>query len=278
MNGFNRGYVKFVERFANNAELQFTLREMRDVFTRPGVWMGVVATVAVLVASGPAGTLNNYNAAERLTYWGLTVIVTFPTGWLFAAWTERSARRRGVSVWLAKPAGALVATMPVAAEVLLLTNLFNGQPLTDMDGVLPLAGLCLVVTLAITMTYAGGMTNGEQADDGAAEDGAAPAPPPFFKRLPRSLGTDLVSLQAQDHYVEVTTAAGRHLILMRLADAEAELDGYPGMRVHRSWWVARAAIDEMRNENGRPVLTLGDGTLVPVSRDRRAGVKAWLEE
>ena len=93
-----------------------------------------------------------------------------------------------------------------------------------------------------------------------------------------ALGTDLVSLQAQDHYVEVTTATGRHLILMRLGDAEAELDGYPGMRVHRSWWVARAAIEEMRNENGRPVLALGDGTRVPVSRDRRAGVKAWLEE
>ena len=65
---------------------------------------------------------------------------------------------------------------------------------------------------------------------------------------------------------------------MRLGDAIEKLDGLPGERVHRSWWVAREAVGAVRVNGRRLSLTLTNGLEVPVSREastrlRRAG---WL--
>jgi DNA-binding LytR/AlgR family response regulator len=70
----------------------------------------------------------------------------------------------------------------------------------------------------------------------------------------------------QDHYVEVHTERGMHLVLMRLSDAIDEAEGIPGLKVHRSHWVALEAVAEARREGGRVVLRLRDGASVPVSR------------
>jgi hypothetical protein len=96
---------------------------------------------------------------------------------------------------------------------------------------------------------------------------SAPAPPKFLERLPLKLrGADLWAVEAEDHYLRLHTSKGQDLILMRLADAVAELDGLEGAQVHRSWWVARDAIAEAERGDGRATLTLKDGSQVPVSR------------
>lgn len=53
---------------------------------------------------------------------------------------------------------------------------------------------------------------------------------------------------------------------MRLSDAVAELEGLEGAQTHRSWWVAKAAVTEIRRGDGRARLTLKNGVTVPVSR------------
>jgi DNA-binding LytR/AlgR family response regulator len=71
----------------------------------------------------------------------------------------------------------------------------------------------------------------------------------------------------------VVTSLGSELILMRLSDAERELAGVDGLRVHRSWWVSRKGIAESRREGGKIVLTLKSGDEVPVSRSYQDAVK-----
>lgn len=89
----------------------------------------------------------------------------------------------------------------------------------------------------------------------------------FLERLPLRLrGADLWAVEAEDHYLRLHTSRGQDLILMRLADAVAELDGLEGAQVHRSWWVARAALTDVKLGDGRATLTLKDGAQVPVSR------------
>ncbi|PLR27777.1 hypothetical protein SGCZBJ_05320 [Caulobacter zeae] len=98
---------------------------------------------------------------------------------------------------------------------------------------------------------------------------AAPeAPPPrFLDRLPARLrGATLYAVEAQDHYLRLHTSRGEDLILMRLSDAIAELEGIEGAQTHRSWWVARAAVVDARRGDGRAVLTLAGGAEAPVSR------------
>jgi DNA-binding LytR/AlgR family response regulator len=104
-------------------------------------------------------------------------------------------------------------------------------------------------------------------------------PPRFLERLPARLrAATILAVEAQDHYLQVHTNAGRELILMRLSDAVAELEGLEGAQVHRSWWVARAAVAEARREERRAILTLKDGSEVPVSRAYVVALKemGWL--
>ncbi len=101
----------------------------------------------------------------------------------------------------------------------------------------------------------------------AADAGPAPAHPRLDARLPAHLrGAALIAVSAEDHYLRVRTDRGDALILMRLADALAELEGVEGARTHRSWWVARAAIRDARRGEGRGTLTLTGGIEAPVSR------------
>lgn len=95
----------------------------------------------------------------------------------------------------------------------------------------------------------------------------APGPPKFLERLPLKLrGAEVWAVEAEDHYLRLHTSKGQDLILMRLSDAIAELDGIEGAQVHRSWWVARDAIADAVRGDGRATLTLKDGSEVPVSR------------
>ena len=118
--------------------------------------------------------------------------------------------------------------------------------------------------------------------DAAAAAATGPAPAPaqpvrFLERLPAGLkGAELWAVQAEDHYVRLHTSKGSALILLRLADAAAELDGMEGARVHRSWWVARLAVAGTARRGAQTMLKLPNGVEAPVSRSqvaqlRRAG-------
>jgi hypothetical protein len=108
---------------------------------------------------------------------------------------------------------------------------------------------------------------------------AAVAPVKFLERLPLKLrGADIWAVEAEDHYLRLHTSKGQDLILLRLADAIAELDGIEGAQVHRSWWVAREAITDAQKGDGRATLTLKDGAEVPVSRTYAGQLreKRWI--
>ena len=62
---------------------------------------------------------------------------------------------------------------------------------------------------------------------GSSATGAAPAK--FLDRIPLKLrGGELYAVQAEDHYLRLHTSKGSDLILLRLADAVAELEGIEG--------------------------------------------------
>jgi len=89
---------------------------------------------------------------------------------------------------------------------------------------------------------------------------------PFLDRLPANLGRDLLCLAMEDHYVRAHTRTGSTLILMRLRDAVAELEGCAGRQVHRSYWVAEGAIQRSERRGDSVRLHLTNGLVVPVSR------------
>jgi DNA-binding LytR/AlgR family response regulator len=99
--------------------------------------------------------------------------------------------------------------------------------------------------------------------------------PAFLRRIPARLaGGELYALEAEDHYLRVHTSRGDDLVLMRFSDALLELAGLDGLRVHRSWWVARIGVQKIQREGSRMIIHLRDGHVVPVSRTNYGALRA----
>ena len=106
---------------------------------------------------------------------------------------------------------------------------------------------------------------------------AVPDTPRFTDRLPMGFGP-LLALKGEDHYVRAIGETRDELLLLRLRDAMAELGDAEGQSVHRSWWVARAAVASVQREGRNATLILSNGTEVPVARDAVAQLRkaGWL--
>ena len=94
--------------------------------------------------------------------------------------------------------------------------------------------------------------------------------------LPIAKRGKLICLQMDDHYLNISTDKGEHLLLMRFKDALAKLENYDGFQTHRSWWVAKEAVLDTKKDGRKLILILQNGTEVPVSQTYLANVKAVL--
>jgi DNA-binding LytR/AlgR family response regulator len=182
--------------------------------------------------------------------------------------------------------GCLVATVPMTVVVWLVSALPPPLEVPRLEDWMTTYGYVLAIGAVVTMVF-----YLVQAKPGAAQAAAPPltAPPlaesvaatepvpkapRLFSRLPAALGTDLLALEMEDHYLRVHTALGSDLILLRMRDAVAELDGLAGSQVHRSWWVARAAV-KLAERDGRNLrLVLRGGLSAPVARNMVPVLKA----
>jgi len=101
---------------------------------------------------------------------------------------------------------------------------------------------------------------------------------PLIDQLPAELGSDIIALEMEDHYVRVHTALGSHLVLMRLRDAMAYVSEIDGRQVHRSWWAARLAVEDVKREGRNVRLVLSGGLEAPVSRAQVSELKeaGWI--
>lgn len=85
-------------------------------------------------------------------------------------------------------------------------------------------------------------------------------------------------LKAEEHYVSLNLRDGTSQLLRgRLADAIAQLPDDLGLQVHRSHWVAKAALAELDRKRDGWRLRLLNGADIPVARNRQTEVRAWYE-
>jgi hypothetical protein len=218
----------------------------------------VAACVAVALVIALSGAARDLEDAIR---WcvdsaiGAAIGLAAARWWVPQAWFHEKlwAAALMIAVSVATP-----LTVVILAEIVVLRHV--PLSLSLVEDVLPSAfGSSLVMTaLAFLVRRPPTQTHAARA--------SAP-PPKFLARLPAKLqGADIFAVEAEDHYLRLHTSLGQDLILMRLADAIAELEGLEGAQTHRSWWVAKAAVADVERGDGRATLTLKDGAEVPVSR------------
>ncbi len=229
---------------------------------------------AVLAASGGFGT-GAMRIVPRLAYWLAMFLVGTGFGRLAARrlvprpWL---ATRRWAAIGLISLAvGAPMTLVVAASQSLLNEQTFNPALLLQVFPSTFGVGLGMTVLAFMVLPRPPGTTH-------TAPPGAPP--PRFLARLPpRLAGASLWAVEAQDHYLRLHTSRGEDLILFRLADAVAELEGVEGARTHRSWWVARDAVVSVERADGRASLTLIGGQTAPVSRAYLKGLRdaGWFD-
>ncbi|MBV7258195.1 LytTR family transcriptional regulator DNA-binding domain-containing protein [Erythrobacter sp. WH158] len=101
---------------------------------------------------------------------------------------------------------------------------------------------------------------------------------PLIAQLPAELGSDIIALEMEDHYVRAHTALGSELVLMRLRDAMVHVADIEGQQVHRSWWVARHAVEDVVRDGRNIRLKLARDMEAPVSRANVAVLRdaGWI--
>ncbi len=97
-----------------------------------------------------------------------------------------------------------------------------------------------------------------------------------FPELPASLGDDLISLSANDHYVHLRTSLGNVMLNRKFSDCVDLLSEFDGLQVHRSHWVGLKHVLKVRPNGSSYVCILQDCSEIPVSRRKYADMKLNL--
>ncbi len=254
-------------------------------------------TTAAGLLLGTFGPFGTFQSMPTLTRYGFWLVCMFAgTSIHLPAYLlgQKIGAARGVSAWIWVPVAALLAALPMTLMVNgIAAAFFPSGSLDNVFGLYPYVATISVPVLAIVHSAFGPRLTAQSAP----APSPAPTPPssepsasdsvivpnlgasPLLDTVPARLGRDILCLQMEDHYVRVHTTLGDVMLHGRMADFEAELVGrIDGMKVHRSWWVARAAVTGWKREDKTLTLSLKNGLAVPVARDRQADVKAagWL--
>jgi len=242
--------------------MQLAMREWRMM----GKWRGplkAVAFGALLGVMGPFGSQNAFEPAVRYPFWMVISLAGFGA----AAAAERvlsatlPSRRTAIRIIAVAATSALPMTFFVAWAFGVVQQGRTFSPL-QLLALFPFVALVQLLIAAV-------LSPDDQTALAAPVEQltAAPQyPPEFLSKLPAALRGDILALEAEDHYVRVHTLHGSALILMRLADATAIIDPRLGLRVHRSWWVAKDGVRALERTPGRAIVRLVDDTAVPISR------------
>lgn len=242
-----------------------------------------IALLAALIGAfaGPFGTFDAMSLSERAVYWGLVSVVSILLGRTAFGLIALAGAEAG-SVWEAL-GGAVLTAAFVTGGVWGVTQLFtHARPMTPDLPVL-FVNVLLVTVGVVFLRQLVVRRGAKSAPPTVAEEeprsdpepeAAEGARPVLLRRLPEDAGETILHLSVCDHHVDVHTEKGTTSLRMRLADAIDAMDGVPGLRVHRSHWVAREAIDGVVRDQGRLFLSLHTGARVPVSR----GARPVLEE
>ncbi|MCM0000858.1 MAG: LytTR family transcriptional regulator DNA-binding domain-containing protein [Erythrobacter sp.] len=162
-------------------------------------------------------------------------------------------------------AGTYFSVLVIGGAVTVLFNLVQGTPRAEVPAPAPLHS-------------SPPMPQPAPPPAPSAPPVAAPPPHPLLDQLPAEIGSAIIALEMEDHYVRVHTMLGSALVLMRMRDAVALLGDLEGMQVHRSWWVARAAVEDAAREGRNVRLRLARGIEAPVARAKIAELRdaRWI--
>lgn len=234
----------------------------------------IVASVgAVLGRIGPFDTFSELPTAARFAYWiGLTLLLWLQTAMALHLMRDVADRWS----WSMRTiAAALLGALPTAFEVAWAESLLRVSRDLGLVDVAMIYGDVVLIAVALALPLE--LIDGHRLVDRPRRDASLETKPgtidDLISLLPPERRGVLLALEAEDHYLRVHTDRGNALIHNRFSDALSRVATVDGLRVHRSWWVARSAIERVARDGDRLALHMRGGLVVPVSRTYALAVR-----
>lgn len=277
-------YVADKQNHANDSALSLALRQLQRTISGPVFWIITGVAVLLTAMAGPYFTLERMSFPERVVYWGTTLVFSALLMTFLSVYAYRLTEARQWNWALVATLAGVAGLPPVVASIYLAEGLASGfaegwLDLGRADGLaLYVAPTLIAVTLIVNL-----IINLQHPDPAPPQPVSVPPPsgarPPTLlqSKLPHHLGHDIVAVQAQDHYVEVTTTKGSAMVLMRLRDVVQDLAPLGGLQVHRSWWVNLSHVVRTDKTPSGPQLVLTSDQRVLVGRSFRAKLRDAME-
>lgn len=242
----------------------------------PPIWLMTLAGAAAiglfLGLIGPFGSYLSGPSWQRIAYW----VATLSLGAIAFALPTQAILYRGMGrrrTWAGLAALVVAVSLPFAALIGLIASAV--WPDLASRGLLEWYGQVLAITtpLVVGQALLSTRSRGQQAMVTAT---ARSLPPASLLGIPPS---EVLCLRMEDHYVRVYTPSGSRLVLATLGQAIAAAAPREGLRVHRSWWVARDAVDQVMIDGRNLRLRLTNGVEAPVARSAVAALRAasWFD-
>ncbi|AWW75846.1 LytTR family transcriptional regulator [Erythrobacter sp. KY5] len=257
--------------------------------------LAIMAVIGVFLAViGPFGSIDQ-PLAVRLISWLAFAFAGYAIYSPMGFFVDRAHRALDLPIAPLWFVGVLIATVPMAALVYIVQFMPDWPPMPPLEEALTTYSYVFVIGGAVTLLFnvLGARSReeppkpkdrieevvvGGSAEVRSATSEASRAENPLLDQLSPELGSDVIALEMEDHYVRVHTPLGSELVLMRLRDAMVHVAHIEGRQVHRSWWVARLAVEDVKREGRNVRLVLETGIEAPVARAQVSELKAasWI--
>ncbi|WGM31038.1 LytTR family DNA-binding domain-containing protein [Brevundimonas sp. NIBR11] len=225
---------------------------------------------AILGAVGPFGSFFNDSLPIRLAYWMTLALVSGAVIGVGVRWAWPIARQRSTPTWVWVPILGVAITVPLGLFARVFASGF-WPAVRDNVGLIEWFGQTLLVEMIFLAAYVAAHARAAELRSSEASMAEGPR---ILDRLPPRLGRDLLCLQMEDHYVRLHTSEGSVLVLTPLRAAVTQVGAIQGMQVHRSWWVARHAVEGVVRDGRNLRLRLISGLEAPVARSKVAELRA----
>ena len=254
----------------------------------------IFVCLSLLVGTmGPFGTFSALSTGERYLYWFICIaVIGLQTLGIiismFLLPLTRNWHRFKVVTF-----ACVLASFPASFEVLWLnqqmmqganlpgiTQLYLFILILNLSINLPLSkktyqGYIIDTGLAVNLTDNTVLTDSEIKENNAADVEAltlsdqtnkSGQTQDYRQLLDVDIKGELLCITAEDHYIKIHSTEESKLILYRFSDAVKRLESISGLKVHRSWWVSKDAVEKCQRVDGKMTLQLKNAMTVPVSR------------
>lgn len=263
------------------------MRELAKKYSWVARIVYIAAVVVFLTLSGPFGTYVEFSLWVRFQFWASAIATAgiFIHSIVHVALLIASSSRRMAII--AVLVGTALASVPATAAIMEIHSYLNEIQIGADRFPHIWSNVVLVGSVVATAQFWPQIMAAGQPEPESDEVTKGEAPEltpairfnvPLLARLPNCVEPNkIVLFSMQDHYVELMTVKGPHLLLLRFSDAMSLLGDLQGLRIHRSHWVSLSHLERIEKQGRKVTVVLSDDRRLPVSATYLDDVKDALK-